>query len=573
MQWDDPSEISGGQGAKTDLDMFLLDSSLKRVVRSSENSNISHDPVEFLSYQSPAEDGFETTFHLYISHRAGPIPKHLKYIVFTPIASEGARPAQLKVLNVDGTQFFFLNNDLMESGEGVVALFVNSIQKYQLLPVQQFLTDITFNLDGNGGASIEYADNIYQIGLNTGIPIWYVPDGFTASLQENGKVLLFPDGEELAAAQIEEFSTSSSTIFGHPNAAGAIAVGAINYQQTPWFRTNIENSLIEDFSSAGGTPILFDNLGNRLAVKEFRNKPEIVAPDGSDTTFFPLGDIEETDTDGNQLPNFSGTSAAAPHAAAMAALLLEAFPHLTPSDIKQAMMKGSLDLRDPSQDLQNQPVITKQPCGNTTQCDWSTGCGLIQADLVFEQAEENTDTIFFDLESSTSSITAGVAFEYHFKLINFSRINLQNVRIRATQLPKHVNFLGIDGCIDVDTEEVSCRLESVAVGESRDVIIYVMPQNNPEGQLVFQADLLSSTAIDLSHTKVNLKTSIAQIEGDFNFDGCIDLSDWSLIFSVMRAGNNLDESFDLTADGFVDISDLTILESLYSNPPSGDACR
>lgn len=572
LQWDDPSEISGGQGAKTDLDMFLLDSSLKRVVRTSEDSNIGHDPVEFLSYQSPDEDGFETTFHLYISHRAGPVPKHLKYIVFTSIATEGFQPAQLKVLNVDGTQFFFLNNDLMESGTGVIALFVSSIQQYQLLPVQQFISDITANLNGNGGATINYADETYQIGFNTNNPIWYVPDGFTATIKRNGQVLLFPDGNEFAAAQIEEFSTNSSTIFGHPNAAGAIAVGAINYQQTPWFATDIENSLIEHFSSAGGTPIIFDNLGNRLPVAEYRNKPEIVAPDGSDTTFFPLGDIEKTDSDGNQLPNFFGTSAAAPHAAAMAALMLEAFPQLTPDDIKQAMMKGSLDLHDPNQDLQNDPVIINQPCGNNTQFDWLTGCGLIQADLIFEQADKNTDSVFLTLKPSASNITAGIAFEYHFKLINFSPIDLQNVRIRATQLPEHVNFLDIDGCIDIDTEEVSCRLETVAAGETKDVIIYVMPTNNPEGQFVFQADLLTSSVIDLSHTKIDLQTPIAQIAGDFNFDGCVDLSDWSLLFAAMRAGGDFNKSFDLTGDGFIGIFDLTKIESLYSNPPSGEAC-
>jgi hypothetical protein len=40
-----------------------------------------------------------------------------------------------------------------------------------------------------------------------------------------------------------------------------------------------------NFSSSGGTPILFDLTGNRLLIAEIASKPEIVAPDGGDTTF------------------------------------------------------------------------------------------------------------------------------------------------------------------------------------------------------------------------------------------------------------------------------------------------
>ena len=53
---------------------------------------------------------------------------------------------------------------------------------------------------------------------------------------------------------------------------------------------------------------------------QIRRKPEIAATDGGNTTFF----VADASRDDDDLPNFFGTSAAAPHAAAIAALVLQA---------------------------------------------------------------------------------------------------------------------------------------------------------------------------------------------------------------------------------------------------------
>ena len=170
-------------------------------------------------------------------------------------------------------------------------------------------------------------------------------------------------GSGLLPTTLNEYGTASGTTFGHANAAGAEAVGAAFYGDTPAFGR--DTPLLESFSSAGGTPILFNSLGGRLGEPVVRQKPEIVAPDGTNTTFFPPGN----DTDGDGYPNFYGTSASAPHAAAVAALMREANPGLTPAAIYTALESTALDMND-----RLNPAF---PDG----VDDDTGHGLVRADL------------------------------------------------------------------------------------------------------------------------------------------------------------------------------------------------
>ncbi|MGQ0701131.1 MAG: Ig-like domain-containing protein [Panacagrimonas sp.] len=173
-----------------------------------------------------------------------------------------------------------------------------------------------------------------------------------------------------------EFATHSPTLVGHPNAAGAVAVGAAAYFFTPRF--GVSPPLLEGFSSAGGVPILFDTAGRSIA-RVVRAKPEITAPDGGNNTFFG----EDGDFDG--IPNFFGTSAAAPHAAGVAALMLQRIPSLTRARILTAMQATAIDI------LARNDRSAIQP-GTTRGFDVDSGPGLLNAEAAMNALATPTAT-------------------------------------------------------------------------------------------------------------------------------------------------------------------------------------
>jgi len=116
------------------------------------------------------------------------------------------------------------------------------------------------------------------------------------------------DGIIKGADNVTENIQGTGTVIGQANAATSIAVGAALYLNTPAY--GINPPTIASFSSRGG--VLVNNVN--------RNKPDIIAPNGVNTTV----DFGGVNIDDDPFPNFFGTSAAAPHAAAVAGLLIEA---------------------------------------------------------------------------------------------------------------------------------------------------------------------------------------------------------------------------------------------------------
>jgi hypothetical protein len=125
-----------------------------------------------------------------------------------------------------------------------------------------------------------------------------------------------------------EFNSPGPTIAPHAAAANGQGVAA-----APYF----SQTRPEGFTSTGPMTVLFSPTGSPVAAQT-RNAPQITAVDGTNTTFFG-GDFE-----GDGRPNFFGTSAAAPHAAAIAALVRQANPGFTPAQIYSRLQTTARDI-------------------------------------------------------------------------------------------------------------------------------------------------------------------------------------------------------------------------------------
>jgi hypothetical protein len=120
--------------------------------------------------------------------------------------------------------------------------------------------------------------------------------------------------------------TAGSVVTAQAFVNGAVTVGAVN-------GSNGVGNGIEPFSSVGPITVAFPNMTRIQA-------PVLVAPDGINV------DAAGTYFAGSLFPdgNFYGTSASAPNAAAVAALIRSAFPTLSVSQLVSALKTGAAQL-------------------------------------------------------------------------------------------------------------------------------------------------------------------------------------------------------------------------------------
>lgn len=148
-----------------------------------------------------------------------------------------------------------------------------------------------------------------------------------------------------------EWATNSPTTYGHNNAEGANAIGAAfalfteefpEFQEAFGVQDLCDPACVNGFSSQGGVPLIFNDDGSRKATPVVGEKPVVTGPDGTNTSFFTFDTI---DADG--IPNFFGTSAAAPHVAALAVLMLDGAGgpgSLTPAQVTSLLSDTAQDI-------------------------------------------------------------------------------------------------------------------------------------------------------------------------------------------------------------------------------------
>jgi subtilisin family serine protease len=149
------------------------------------------------------------------------------------------------------------------------------------------------------------------------------------------KFALLENGSGVTAVEYPRSTgtdVAGPTIFGHNGAADAVSLGAVPFDNS---------AEAEEYSSRGPVTHYFGPVSGTTAAEalpsaEVLSKPDIAATDCGRTTFFASFSLKEG------VWRFCGTSAAAPHAAAVAALMSEAKPTAEPVEIKEALLAGAV---------------------------------------------------------------------------------------------------------------------------------------------------------------------------------------------------------------------------------------
>mmetsp|Transcript_40298 Transcript_40298/g.67350 ORF Transcript_40298/g.67350 Transcript_40298/m.67350 type:complete len:868 (+) Transcript_40298:234-2837(+) len=217
-------------------------------------------------------------------------------------------------------QFFMQWNDKIGDIKLDLDIFILSVSGSQITLEFELATDNRGPGDPFQGAMFQnvYDTMFIAVGVRTSLPI---------AFSSRTKFVFYTFSGTIAT---DASQTITRSIFGHAAARQCSSIGAYSYDPVE----------LEPYSSAGPATLYYDSIGTALVPPEVRYKPDFCGVDCTDTSFFSPDQFH----DETGLYIFCGTSAAAPHVAAVAGLVLQAAGGrraITPSQMRSIFYRNS----------------------------------------------------------------------------------------------------------------------------------------------------------------------------------------------------------------------------------------
>ncbi len=279
-------------------------------------------------------------------------------------------------------------------------------------------------------------------------------------------------------------------MYGHRTGDGVVSVAAVPWWDTPEFDPSFDPTDQVDpepFSALGGQlPIHFARDGSFIGAST-RRHPRITAVDGNNTTFFgqrlDLNAFGEPDN----FPNFFGTSAAAPNAAAVfAGVQGYSAAELDPDKVARL-------LRDEAVDIDGERASTGD--------DDVTGAGLIDAGATLARfptarakAPDEVDMAAKDvaLDGGESSAPGKIA-AYQWRQVAGPEVTLRNADSAQARFdaPARASTLGFELVVTSDSGLTNADRVDVTVEQ---LIEFSGNSNSGGGAFGFLSALLAALA-------------------------------------------------------------------------------
>jgi N-acetylneuraminic acid mutarotase len=294
--------------------------------------------------------------------------------------------------------------------------FSSALQLFWSDPLGASANDYDLYIVSSDGATVFYRSDNYQTGTQD-------PYELVGPLNQGDKILivLYQGSPRFLHLEVINGTLSIATTGrtkGHSAAADALSVAATPAAAAfpglptgpvgPFPNPFNSTSTVELFSSDGPRRVFFNADGTPITPGNFlatggavRQKPDLTAADGIVTTF----------PSNTGLNPFFGTSAAAPHAAAIAALLKSYAPALNASQIRSILKSTALDIEAPG-------------------VDSDSGAGIVMANLALQVV---TNSVILGASPTSFTVAPTQSATY---TINLARNNFSgSVTLSATGLP------------------------------------------------------------------------------------------------------------------------------------------